>query len=226
MKEIILFLSKNEIWFYIILGGFSLYLLVKLFSAIAQWRDAAFGMEREIAIRKFGSSLTFLILIFLLALSEFILVSFSGSVIPSLTVISTPTIDLLSTPTITLQAPDVVETLEQEVTVTPTISQEGCVPNQLEWIYPQPGDEIKDVVQLEGTVNIPNFGFYKYEYTEPGNSIWKTIAGGNETKNEEVIGAWNTTQLIPGDYILRLVVLDNQNIEYPACLVQVRVVNP
>ena len=36
-----------------------------------------------------------------------------------------------------------------------------------------------------------NFGFYKYEYTEPGNSIWKTIAGGNEPKVEESIGAFS-----------------------------------
>ena len=63
MTEIILFLSKNEIWFYIVLGGFSLFLLLRLFSAIGQWRDAAFGMEREIAIRKFGISLTFFNLI-------------------------------------------------------------------------------------------------------------------------------------------------------------------
>jgi hypothetical protein len=226
MSEVILFLSENEIWFYIVLGGFSLFLLFRLFSAIAEWRDAAFGMEREIAVRKFGISLTFLILLFLIALSEFILVSFSESVLPDMASISTPTIDLISTPTVILPAAEITAVVESEITVTPTISQQGCVPDQLEWIYPKPGEELKDVVKLIGTVNIPDFGFYKYEYTEPGNSIWKTIAGGNETHVNEEIGAWNTTQLIPGDYILRLVVLDNENNEYPACLVQVRVINP
>ena len=226
MTEIILFLSKNEIWFYIVLGGFSLFLLLRLFSAISQWRDAAFGMEREIAIRKFGISLTFLILLFLIALSEFILVSFSESVLPNMTSLATPTIDLISTPTELLPEVENSTSPSLAVTVTPTISQEGCVPGQLEWIYPKPGDELKDVVKLVGTVNIPDFGFYKYEYTEPGNTIWKTIAGDNVTHINDEIGAWNTTQLIPGDYILRLVVLDNENKEYPACLVQVRVVNP
>jgi len=77
-----------------------------------------------------------------------------------------------------------------------------------------------------GTVNIDNFGFYKYEYTEPGNPIWKTIAGNSEEKNDEQIGIWNTSQLVPGDYLLRLVVLDNENNEYPACVISVRVVSP
>ncbi|PKN86118.1 MAG: hypothetical protein CVU46_08870 [Chloroflexi bacterium HGW-Chloroflexi-8] len=226
MNDIILFLSQNEIWFYVILGGISIYLISKLFIAIALWRDAAFGMERDIAQRKFGTSLTFLILIFLLALSEFFLVSYSSSFMPDVAKLATPTIDLLASPTATLSfTPDTIaqSTL---VTLTPTITQDGCIPGQLEWISPTQGGEVSDVVKLIGTVNIPNFGFYKYEYTEPGNPIWKTIAGGNVAKNEEEIGAWNTTQLIPGDYLLRLIVLDNQNIEFPACIVQVRVIIP
>jgi hypothetical protein len=40
MYDIVLFLSKNGVWFYLILGGISIYLISKLFNAIAQWRDA------------------------------------------------------------------------------------------------------------------------------------------------------------------------------------------
>lgn len=224
MKDIVLFLAQIEIWFYVGLGLISFFLIVKLFSAIGQWRDAAFGLEREIAQRKFGTNLTFLVLILLLALSEFFLVTFSASTMPDMASLATPTIDLLATPTHTLVVAAAQTITADQVTSTATVSQDGCVPGQLEWIIPQNGSEIKDVVQLEGTVNIPNFGFYKYEYTEPGNSIWKTIAGGNEPKVEENIGAWNTTQLIPGDYLLRLVVLDNKNVEYPACIVSIRVI--
>lgn len=226
MYDIVLFLSKNEVWFYLILGGISIYLISKLFNAIAQWRDAAFGLEREIAQRKFGTSLTFLILLMVLALSEFFLVSYSSSFIPDITNLATPTMDLLASPTATI--PSTQEEVSQIVqsTMTATVSPDGCIPGQLEWIFPTQSGEVSDVVKLIGTVNIPNFGFYKYEYTEPGNTIWKTIAGGNVTKINEEIGAWNTTQLIPGDYLLRLVVLDNQNIEFPACIVQVRVIIP
>jgi hypothetical protein len=226
MYDIVFFLSQNEIYFYLILGGISIFLISKLFNAISQWRDAAFGLEREIAQRKFGTSLTILILIFVLAISEFFLVSYFSSFMPDLAGIATPTMDLLASPTATLPATQVVSTQIAQVTNTPTVSEDGCIPGQLEWISPVQGGEVADVVKLIGTVNIPNFGFYKYEYTEPGNSIWKTIAGGNTTKLEEEIGAWNTTQLIPGDYLLRLVVLDNQNFEFPACIVQVRVIIP
>lgn len=226
MKEIVLFLSEIEIWFYIGLGLLSLYLLVKLFTAIGQWRDAAFGLEREIAQRKFGTSLTFLILIFLLALSEFFLVTFSASTMPDMASLATPTIDLLATPTLTVDVPTPEVNLSPVITMTATVSQEGCIAGQLEWIYPQPGDEIKDVVSLSGTIDIPDFGFFKYEYTEPGNPIWKTIGGGNLPVLAKEFGAWNTTQLIPGDYLLRLVVLDNKNVEYPACTVPVRVLVP
>ncbi len=226
MKDIVLFLSQIEIWFYIGLGVISVYLIVKIFSAISQWRDAAFGLEREIAQRKFGTSLTSLILIFLLALSEFFLVTFSASTLPDMANLATATIDLLATPTQTIVAQTQTIELLAQATPTMTVSQESCIAGQLEWIYPKAGDEISDVVDLMGTVNIPNFGFYKYEYTEPGNSIWKTIAGGNKLVIQDKIGAWNTTQLIPGDYLLRLVVLDNKNVEFPACVVQVRVTVP
>lgn len=226
MKDIVLFLSEIEIWFYIGLGLLSFYLLVRLFSAIGQWRDAAFGLEREIAQRKFGTSLTFLILIFLLALSEFFLVTFSASTMPDLASLATPTMDLLATPTHTVEAPTLETQVSPAVTMTATVSQEGCVAGQLEWLYPRPGDEVQDVVTLSGTIDIPDFGFFKYEYTEPGNSIWKTIGGGNLPILAGEFGAWNTTQLIPGDYLLRLVVLDNKNAEYPACVVPVRVLVP
>ena len=60
MYDIVFFLSQNEIYFYLILGGISIFLISKLFNAISHWRDAAFGLEREIAQRKFGTSLTLL----------------------------------------------------------------------------------------------------------------------------------------------------------------------
>ena len=39
-------------------------------------------------------------------------------------------------------------------------------------------------------------------------------------------GTWDTSQLVPGDYLLRLVVTDNVNNLFPACVISVRVVAP
>jgi hypothetical protein len=225
MSEILNFLAEFEIWFYIILGLISIIFFSRLFTALGNWREAAFGLEREIAQRRFRSSISILILIVVLFLAEFFFVTYSSSLLPDQTNLATPTIDVLASP-----SPTTIVEIEIEVTdnfsPTPTTEQDGCIPGQIEWIFPEPATEIEDVVRLIGTVNIDNFGFYKYEYTEPGNPIWKTIAGDSEGGIEKQIGLWNTSQLVPGDYLLRLVVLDNDNNEYPPCVIPVRVINP
>lgn len=224
MTEILDFLIEFEIWFYIILGFISLIFFSRLFKAIGNWREAAFGLERDFAQRKFRSALSILLLIFILIVGEFFFVTYSSSLLPDQATLATPTIDILASPSPT--NPTVVNVENDErLSPTPTTIEEGCIPGKIEWIYPEPASEINDVVQLIGTVNIENFGFYKYEYTEPGNTFWKTIAGDNEVVIEDQIGLWNTSQIVPGDYLLRLVVLDNDNNEYPACIVSVRVIN-
>lgn len=224
MTEILDFLIEFEIWFYVILGLISLIFFSRLFKAIGNWREAAFGLERDIAQRRFRSALSILLLIFILFVGEFFFVTYSSSLLPDQSILATSTIDILASPSPTIPPVAMVENNENS-SPTPTTTQDGCIPGQIEWIFPEPASEIKDVVQLIGTVNIENFGFYKYEYTEPGNTFWKTIAGDNKVVIEDQIGLWNTSQIVPGDYLLRLVVLDNDNNEYPACIVSVRVIN-
>lgn len=224
MTEILDFLIEFEIWFYIILALISLIFFSRLFNAIGKWREAAFGLERDIAQRKFRESLSILLLILILFVGEFFFVTYSSSLLPDKTNLATPTIDMLASHSPT-NAPVAIEENENAIATTPTIEQDGCIPGQIEWIFPEQASEIQDVVQLIGTVNIDNFGFYKYEYTEPGNTFWKTIAGDNKIVVEDQIGLWNTSQIVPGDYLLRLVVLDNDNNEYPACIVSVRIIN-
>lgn len=225
MAEILDFLIEFEIWFYVVLGLISLLFFSRLFKAIGNWREAAFGLERDIAQRRFRSSISILILIMVLFLAEFFFVTYSSSLLPDQTSLATPTIDVLTSPSPTVIVTAEVSTSEN-LEITPTTEQDGCIPGQIEIISPEPASEVSDVVRLIGTVDIDNFGFFKYEYTEPGNPIWKTIAGNNEEKFEEQLGLWNTSQLVPGDYLLRLVVLDNENNEYPACVIPVRVVSP
>jgi hypothetical protein len=108
-----------------------------------------------------------------------------------------------------------------------TILPVGCTPGQVEWTFPKAGDEISGKVELKGTVNVPNLGFYKYEFSQAGVENWMTIAAGNENnKVDAVLGTWDTTLLIPGDYQLRLVVADNQNQLMPACVIPIRIVAP
>lgn len=226
MNELVPFLQKNEIWIYIFLGVVALFPLQRLISAWRSWQGSIYGLEREIAQRRFSAALTVLLLLILFVVGEFISVSFVAPNYPQGSALATPTLDLLATPTVTLPAVvDAAASITQVTTVTlnAVVANDGCVPGKIEWVFPQAGQEISATVELKGTVNIPNLGFYKYEYAIPGEDIWTTIAAGNQPKVEGGIGFWNTSQLPQGDYQLRLVVADNANNFFPACVIPVRI---
>jgi hypothetical protein len=233
MEELLLFLKKYEVWVYVLSALIGLVYLRKLVLAYQDWRASLFGMERESAQRRFSTYLTLFLLVILTAGLEVSLVSF---VIPNYPVkkglLVTPTLDLNITPTLPLPAaagtPAAVPGAPNQ-TQQPTVVvklTEGCTPGAVEWSSPKVGDEISGKVQLIGTVNIPNLGFYKYEFSQPGTDVWSTIAADNKNVVNALLGNWDTTLLVPGDYLLRLVVSDSQNQLLPACVVSVRVVAP
>ena len=81
-------------------------------------------------------------------------------------------------------------------------------------------------MKLIGTVDLPNLGFYKYEVKYPTDIIWLTVQAGRGAKLEEELGEWDTRTLLPGDYLLHLVAVDNQGLNIGVCEIQVRVVAP
>jgi hypothetical protein len=91
---------------------------------------------------------------------------------------------------------------------------------------PEDGEAVRDVVQVEGTANIPDFGFYKFEVSRDDADNWLTIQAGDTYKVEESLGFWDTTQLDPGIYNLRLVVFDNTGEQRDPCQVTVTVDPP
>jgi hypothetical protein len=233
MQDVLRFLITYEIWIYVILGVVLFTYLRKLILALQDWHSSVFGLEREIYQRKFSSALTFVGLLVFLGLAVFVMVSFVAPSYPSLVVISTPTLDLMATSTVTLEATNsstlmpasALSRTQVATTPTPGETVDGCIKGQLEWTYPENGDEISGTIELKGIVNVGNLGFYKYEYSQPGSGTWITIAAGDKAKNDEPLGGvWNTDQLVPGDYLLRLVVSDNKNEVFPACQISVRIV--
>lgn len=231
MEALLPFLEKYETWIYVLLGVVAFVYFRKTVSAWQQWQSTLFGLEREIAQRRFTTVLTILILLVLFVVVEFVIVSFVAPSYPQVASLPTATLDVLATPTVTL--PVMVNAAKAEATQDTSLGLatqpvlEGCIPGQIEWIFPKSGDTISATVELKGTVNVPNLGYYKYEYTQPGDEEnWTQVAAGNQPKVNGQIGFWNTSQLDQGDYLLRLVVLDNQNNIFPACKIAVRVVKP
>jgi hypothetical protein len=225
MEALLRFLAKYEIGVYIILGVAVLFNLKNLIDGWTGLRKANFGLEKEVAQKKLRSAITIIGLFLIFGISNFILVSVATIRIPGVSRIATPTVDLLSTQTPSNVNPAVGNATPQALQLTQTaIALTGCIPGQLEWIEPADGAEVSGTVDLKGTVNIPNLGFYKYEYRLQSDASWTPISAGNKPVVADLFaGKWNTTQLTPGNYFLRLVASDNQNNLLKPCEISIRV---
>lgn len=232
MEDLLRFLKTYEVWIYAFLGIAALIGLRNLMHAWEAWRSAAFGLERESALLRLRSAVTLLVFAIGLALLEFITVSFVYPAAATLQPLPTPTVTLLETP-FALPASTPTSTLAggPSTLLPATPTSEGCLPGQIEWTYPPAGGTLRGKVVLRGTINVPNLGFYKYEYRAVGTQDWLTIAAGNRPIVDQPLGGegsgeWDTEMVTPGDYELRLVVYDNTNQPFPACVVPVRILAP
>jgi hypothetical protein len=226
MAEVLRFFRSYEIWIYIILGVLALWQIRKFTVAWEDVRGAAFGLEREAAQNRLNQAATMLLLLLLMSVSEFLLVYIVAPSVPGAIPIPSPTLNLLATATVVLP----LETINPDAIETPTISSidgsaagQGCVPGSVMISSPKDGDTVSGVVKVEGTADIPDFGFYKYEISRPGDSIWLSLNAGEAPVKDGLLGEWITDMLPAGDYMLRLVVTDNKGQTLPACTVQVRV---
>lgn len=222
MEEIYRFLASYEVLIYILLAIGGLFSFRWLWRSWREWQVAVYSLEREFSSRRFGRSAVISAFIVILFCVEFFMATFIIPGLPADVFITTPTLDLISTPTGTLSA----EMMTQFSGQLPQVaaSATGCIPGQVNISFPEPGDEVKGAIEISGTVNIPNFGFYKYEVAPAGSDTWATISAGRAIVNDGSLGRWDATALTPGDYQLRLVVTDNQGQNLPACIVPVRVV--
>ncbi len=227
MEFVIKFLADLEIPIYFILGIVAVVYLRRLTIALEERKTSVFGLEREAAQRKVASAVSVLVLLGLLAVGEFIVATFFAGELKQQPLYATPTIEVLTSPTTTLPGP-----VPTDATATPTPYPQAyiegipsnCVEDVLEMTSPGMNAEVQGVVEVVGSVNTPNFGSYKYDYSVMGEPDWQTIAAGSEARVDASLGFWYTTDLVPGDYMLRLVALDNQGMESDACVIVVKVV--
>jgi len=225
LDSVFRWLVVYDILIFILLGLGILIYLRKFFLGLREWQAAVFSLERSIARRKLVSAATGFTLLLLLLIGEFLLVTVVGPQMPSQNLSVTPTIDPLASPTATLLEPASQATTPQP---TPTLGQDvlvsECVEGELEISSPEDGEEVSGTVEIIGTVNIADFGSYKYEYSTTGAVDWVTIAAGNQLKLDESLGFWFTNDLTPGTYLLQLVPLNNLGEELTPCIITVEVV--
>jgi|YNPBryulayer2012_1023412.scaffolds.fasta_scaffold00057_32 hypothetical protein len=234
MQDALRFFQAYEIWIYVLLGFVGIFYLRKFFLAWQELRGAVFGLERENAQGRLNQAASVLLFILSLMVAEFILTSFIIPANPAVMPIFTPTLNLLASPTITLEANAMGQTDENAITLQETplaaallsSSQSGqCLEGQIFISSPQNGTEVSGIVEISGSANVPNFGFYKIEMRRIDEQDWLTILAGNQIQPDGLLGTWNTALLSPAVYQLRLVIVDNQGAALPPCEIQISVVS-
>lgn len=226
MTTILRFFAEYAVLIYLLLAVGLVFALRALFRARHELGQSVFGLERELAHRHIGQAMTALTLVALLAGSEVVLTAFLAPNLPAFSLLSTQTINPLTTQTSTIP-PELLQTIGA-LTPQPTATAQasGCIPGQIMITYPKPGDIIKGSIVLLGTANIPNFGYFYYEFSAAGSETWQSIEGGNKAVQDGNLGKWDTSLITPGNYNLRLVVTDSQANVLPPCIVPVQITAP
>jgi hypothetical protein len=223
MAAVLSFFVRLAPLIFLLLALGVLFGIQRLVKARAEMRGAAYGLEREIAHRHTRQAISTLVLAGFLAFAEFFLVVFLVPNIPALSLLVTQTMNPLLTPTSTFPL-EFVQTLGAGTpAATPTAAPTGCIPGQIDIASPKAGEQIQGSIKLKGTATIPNFGFYKYEFSPLGSGTWAAILASRKPVLDGDLGNWDTSAIATGDYELRLVVTDNQGNEFPACVIPVRI---
>lgn len=227
MVEILRYLKTYEVLVYIVLGVLAAWQLRKFFSAWEELRAAAFGLERESAQSQLNRAAAVLIFLLVFAVAEYALVTYVAPNVEGANPLPTSTVDILATPTSTL--PPTTTDLAQgqeDAAVTPEEEATGCVPGEVMIGSPQDEDRVRGTVEVQGTANIPDFGFYKFEISSFDADTWLTVQANDQVVKEDQLGFWDTTQIEPGQYELRLVVFDNEGEQREPCVVTIFVEEP
>ncbi len=217
------FLSAYEVLIYIFLILVGIFFWRWLWRTWKDWRASIYGLEREVSQRRFSRALAANLIWLLIFLGEFVIATFVLPSMPASLFIPTPTIDLLTTPTGTISA-ELAATLDALPTPQAEDYSEGCLPEKHIIDSPVPGENLSGIVDLIGTVDIPNFGFYKFEISPAGQEAWAPVYAGREVIKDDILGRIDTGSLTPGDYRLRLVVTNNVGEPMEPCEVLIRVV--
>jgi hypothetical protein len=212
-----------DTWIYIGLGLVALFFLRLMWLARKDRIRSIFTLERENTQMRMTRAFIGLMVVLGLMLGVYYLSLVTPPILPPppATLTPTPVTELPATPTpfLLLPTPTPIPTLLPSPTVvledTPTpppARSPGSSPN-----CPHPGARISQpgnganvtgVVQISGAATIDNFDYYKFEFRVSGGQEWNFIQRYNNAVLEGVLGSWNTGTVPPGEYELRLVVVD------------------
>lgn len=195
---VLAFLRSIEVWLYWAGGLLSLVLLWRTFSGYDRLQRTPFGLEKNDARRAFATSLAALLLVLALMGS---LALTNHTILPNLNNLAegratpTPTPALTPTPILT---PGPI-----------AVDASGCANPQATLQKPVAGERIAGAFAVEGVADIPNFAFYTVEISNvTTRGAWVTLFVGNQPQPGGLLGRFDSTAYVPGEYAMRLVVRD------------------
>ncbi|MDM8528516.1 hypothetical protein QUF58_09935 [Anaerolineales bacterium HSG24] len=243
MLEFLRSIIQYDFVIYFLLALIAVYFVRKIWVGRHNRTSSIFSLEREHASSEIANGFIGLLVVFGLMMGVFYL---SNTVIPPVlpdlqqTPTATPLIEIPDTPT----PPVLIRTSTPTSTPTPTISlfptleavtltpptlpttasqnagQSPSCPNPgVQITRPGNGATIQGMVQIMGAAVVENFDYYKFEYRIPGGE-WAFVDRYNIAVTNGVLGAWNSDTVPPGQYELRLIVVDLSG-NYPTpCVVR------
>ena len=226
MAEVLRFFVQYESALYFILGLGGILYLYRFWLAWQEVSSAIYGLEREASRGRLNQAAITLGFLLVLALLIFIMVTFVATTLPAQEFLATATLDLSG------GASDIPTSSGQEtvtvLTATPlptvSIDPEACIPDSLNISAPEAGETLQGAVEVRGTVDVPNFGFYKIEYARAEEELWLTIqAGRNIVRDGVLVESWDTSRLPTGGYVLQLIVIDSAGQALEPCRIPVRI---
>lgn len=242
MNTLLQFISRISVVLYALAAAGIFFSIRGLVQSRRRRRVAMFGLEREAAQARFRRALG---MILTLAFLSGIVYMIDNVVVPNTSNTTdaepeetpvaflpgepTPTSVRLLFPTVTptpgIPPAEVEE--EAEAAATPAEDVEGCEIIGSNISSPSPGDEVSGQVAVEGEVNVLDFSQYKFEIRGPStDDSWVVVGTYFQTVPDGLLGVWDSTSLIPGDYTLRLIVHRQDGSTIPPCEVPITVNRP
>ena len=243
MPTLVRLIVKYANYFYILCALILIPFLSELQRARRD-RQSIFPLEKEAATKRLRRASFGLLLVLAIAAGIYYINSYVAPTIvaPEETPTPTATTSLLfptptnlpppptEMPTVTPTATRQPRPTPQEITPEPT---DTPMPEAVAPDCPNPGIRItspgtnavlKGNVEIRGSANIENFGYYKFEFQSLSIADeWHHVYTNKQPMTEGVLGYWNVDPLPAGEYLFQLVVVNASGNYPPPCQVRVSV---
>jgi hypothetical protein len=241
MTILVKLIADYAAWLYLFMGLVA-FLFLRAYLVSRRERDnAIFTLEREAATGRMvqatlGFVVTGVVIAGVLYISHILVAEVplpQATPTPTVLIVLPPTATpppLLPTPTPTATprpraTVPPLNTFTPAPVVTPTVVMASCPNPGVRISQPGTGTAVSGVIQLVGSANIANFGYYKFEFRGNGFGDWTFVQRFDQAISGGILGAWDTHSVPSGEYEFRLVVVDSTGNYPPPCVLRLTVQN-